>query len=95
MTELKPILTSPFTALSAVATVIVGYLGFLDPVLSLVASTADMWFPIIAVFATNVAPLIGWISADEAQKLLLVAALLFIAVYAGRLFDRVEERFDL
>ena len=96
MGELSDLLKSPWTLAgvitSAIATSLATSLTFADTTWGLIASTADLWFPLLAVFSTTIADSVPWIPADPVQQLLLAGALLYVAILASRLYRRTRNK---
>lgn len=83
----REILSSPLTWLTALVSTFAGWVGMLDVVFQFLSSTAGTWFPAVAVFATTIADFIPQISAQTAQTVLLVAALVYFGILAERWAD--------
>lgn len=60
----------------------------LAPLVHDVAATAGLWFPTISTFSTLVAPRIDWIPTSLTDKLLLVAALVYLAILSDKLLEK-------
>lgn len=91
--ELGDIVQAPITWLAAALSLLAGAAGMFDGLWALLASTKGLWFPIIATTATIVAPAVEAIPADLANKVLLAAAGLYVAILVVRLGSQVLDRF--
>lgn len=87
MQRIKSLLTSPIAA-GAVVIGTVGQVGFaaFDPIWGLISATSGLWFPAIATTAATIMPEIGL--ADLGTKILVGAAIVFVAVQLDRLIER-------
>lgn len=91
--DTQELIRHPVTALAVVVSTI-GQFGFgwFEPLWGLIASTAGIWFPAIAVSASEIFPQIGL--GDIGPTVLLAAAIVFVAVQLDRLADRVAAYLD-
>jgi hypothetical protein len=80
----------------AAVTGLLGVVG-IDPfgVWSVVQSTANIWFPAVAVTSTTIAEQIAEIPDGLGQQVLFAAAVLYVLTLLDRLSDRLTERYDL
>jgi hypothetical protein len=85
--QLREAIAHPLSRLAAVVSVL-GQFGFgwFDPLWTLLSSTANLWFPAIAVSAGEVFPRIGL--GDWSGPVLFGAAIVFVAVQLDRLSER-------
>lgn len=88
---LAELVTHPITGLAVVASAALSLLAPLAPLWDFVGATAGTWFPIVAVSASTILPELGF--GNIGSKLLLGAAIVYVAVFADRLYDRIQERY--
>lgn len=89
---LRDLATSPIGAVGTVLTVLSGLVGLLDPILQLVSSTANLWFPAIAAFSRFMAPELSSVPDEIARKMLLLAVAVYVGVLASKIFDKAKEK---
>jgi hypothetical protein len=89
---LVDLVESELTALRAVAAGAFAFVGVAAGGLDVIASTAGTWFPMIAVTATAILPEFGY--AEFGQRVLLLAAFVYVGILAARLGETAKERFQ-
>jgi hypothetical protein len=90
--QLKELITHPITGFAVIASAALSLLAPLAPVWDFVGATAGTWFPIVAVSASTILPELGFGSIGS--KILLAGAIVYVTVFADRLYDRIEERYS-
>lgn len=87
--SLVELLESEITGLRALFAGVVAMAGVLGGGFDLLASTAGTWFPMIAVSATAILPEFGY--AEVGQRVLLLAAFVYVGILAARFIDKTRE----
>lgn len=87
----KEKLTHPVTALTGFAAALfTDPFVLLDALISTVASTTGLWYPLIGGIS-RLGSIVGWIPADLARQLLLAGLVVYISVYAARFLGALRE----
>lgn len=87
--SLAELLEGEITGLRALLAGVVAMAGVLAGGFDLLAATAGTWFPMIAVSATAILPEFGYKSVGE--RVLLLAAFVYVGILAARFFDKTKE----
>lgn len=74
----------------AVLAGVVAMAGVLAGGFDLLAATAGTWFPMIAVSATAILPEFGYQRAGE--RVLLLAAFVYVGILAARFVDKTRDK---
>lgn len=85
----EDILWHPLVALSAFGSLLLSIVPGLAPLWDLLGATSGTWFSLVAVSAGTILPEFGY--GEEAQLVLLAAAILYVAIYTDRLIDRIQQ----
>lgn len=90
--SLVELLEAEITGLRALLAGVVTMAGVMAGGFDLLASTAGTWFPMIAVSATAVLPEFGYQQVGE--RILLLAAFVYIGILGARLVDKTRNKTD-
>jgi hypothetical protein len=90
--KLTEFLIHPLTGLAVVGSAVLSLVPAFGPVWEFVGATSGTWFPLVAVSAGTILPEIGLQSLGS--KVLLAAAIVYVAVYADRLAERLQQRLE-
>lgn len=82
----QDLITSSHAAAATIGAAVLHLAGALDVVWQFLGATSSFWFPAIAVSAGTIMPEVGM--ADLGTRLLIAAALLYVAILASRFIDR-------
>jgi len=87
--RIRTFLWHPLTAVSLLVGTF-GQLGFawFDPLWGLISATSGYWFPAIATTSATILPEIGYDAIGT--KLLVGAAVLYVAVQLDRLYEKTR-----
>lgn len=92
--DIKEKLKSPYTALAGFATALfTDPLMLLDGVVAFVASTSGLWYPVIAGLS-RLGRMVDAIPAQLIQRIVLVAVVVYVAIYAARLVSAITGNTD-
>lgn len=89
--SVKETLTHPLTVLTGFAgTLFADPFMLVDVVLSTIASTSGLWYPLISGFS-RLAAMVAWIPAGFAEDVLLAGVAVYVAIYAYRFFSALRD----
>lgn len=91
--ELGDIAQAPITWLAAALSLLAGAAGVFDGLWALLANTSGLWFPLVATASSVVAPAVGAVPQDLANKVLLAAAVLYMTILLVRFASQALDRF--
>ena len=86
--SVRELLESEITGFRALVAGVVAFAGVVGGGFELLASTAGTWFPMVAVSATAILPEFGYQRVGE--RLLLLAAFIYVGVLAARWYDKAR-----
>ena len=90
--ELAQIVAHPLTGGAVIGSAVLSTIGQLAPLWDFLGATSGTWFPLIAVSAGTILPEVGL--QQLGSQVLLAAAIVYVAIYADRLYDRIKERYS-
>jgi len=89
--SIKETLTHPVSVFTGfAATLFADPFVLVDAVLSTIASTSGLWYPLISGFS-RLAAMVAWIPAGLVEDVLVAAVVVYVAIYAVRFVRALRE----
>jgi hypothetical protein len=89
--QFRELLTLPVAMGSTAAALVAGSLGYLDGIIALVSETAGSWYPMVALFSSQIAPKLPSIPTALVRDALLVASFIYLAILGDRFIRKARQ----